>query len=793
MIAEVLINEKVNKLDKTFDYKVPKELEENIKIGSVVKVTLRGKKITGFVLNIKEKSNFKNLVNIIEIINNEDLTNEKIKLAKIISIKTFSPLAPCIKLFLNPGISKKTSIKTQKEKIYSLEENIKKIVNIESFEETKTKLKEKENIKITENHFNILKYFIKENIDAIYKEILMENLDINSGIIKTCVKNKLLKEEEIEVTQNIYNYSNEKEKKLELNKEQKQVFNKIIDSVGENKFKEFLLFGVTGSGKTEVYMQSIEETIKKGKNAIMLVPEIGLTPQMEKVFSKRFGSKISIMHSRLSKRERFDEWENIRKGEKNIVIGTRSAIFSPLKNIGIIIIDEQHDKSYIAGSTPRYDAKEVARLIAKLNNAVYISGSATPLVNTMYEAKKGKINLLEMKNRVASLKLPEVEVVNMRTKKGIFSDKLVENINKNIDLGKQSLIFLNRRGFSNLAICRSCGKTYTCPNCSVNLTYHKRGNIFKCHYCGYSKINIGKCENCGENISFIGVGTQKVKEELEKTFKKLKEEGKAKREITSIIMDQDSVNLYGSHKDIINEFLDKKRDVLIGTQMIAKGHDFADVNLVSVLFADNILNSENYDGSEIAFETLVQVIGRAGRKENGKAIIETYNPEHYLIELARENNYDDFYKQEIKIRKNLNYPPFTDILTFQILSKKEQDAVNIGTELFVKLKKYINILKNNLYKKYEKVINEKLINIKNKEEKERIKQKYMKEYIKVLNKIEIYDLQPYRINKIDNIYRWKIVMKCRYNVLVMMWIKDILKSINLPSSTNIYLLINDSN
>lgn len=793
MIAEVLINEKVNKLDKTFDYKVPKELEENIKIGSVVKVTLRGKKITGFVLNIKDKSNFKNLVNIIEIINNEDLTNEKIKLAKIISIKTFSPLAPCIKLFLNPGISKKTSIKTQKEKIYSLEENIKKIVNIESFEETKTKLKEKENIKITENHFNILKYFIKENIDAIYKEILMENLDINSGIIKTCVKNKLLKEEEIEVTQNIYNYSNEKEKKLELNKEQKQVFNKIIDSVGENKFKEFLLFGVTGSGKTEVYMQSIEETIKKGKNAIMLVPEIGLTPQMEKVFSKRFGSKISIMHSRLSKRERFDEWENIRKGEKNIVIGTRSAIFSPLKNIGIIIIDEQHDKSYIAGSTPRYDAKEVARLIAKLNNAVYISGSATPLVNTMYEAKKGKINLLEMKNRVASLKLPEVEVVNMRTKKGIFSDKLVENINKNIDLGKQSLIFLNRRGFSNLAICRSCGKTYTCPNCSVNLTYHKRGNIFKCHYCGYSKINTGKCENCGENISFIGVGTQKVKEELEKTFKKLKEEGKAKREITSIIMDQDSVNLYGSHKDIINEFLDKKRDVLIGTQMIAKGHDFADVNLVSVLFADNILNSKNYDGSEIAFETLVQVIGRAGRKENGKAIIETYNPEHYLIELARENNYDDFYKQEIKIRKNLNYPPFTDILTFQILSKKEQDAVNIGTELFVKLKKYINILKNNLYKKYEKVINEKLINIKNKEEKERIKQKYMKEYIKVLNKIEIYDLQPYRINKIDNIYRWKIVMKCRYNVLVMMWIKDILKSINLPSSTNIYLLINDSN
>lgn len=793
MIAEVLINEKVNKLDKTFDYKVPKELEKNIKIGSVVKVTLRGKKITGFVLNIKEKSNCKNLVNIIEIINNEDLTNEKIKLAKIIAVKTFSPLAPCIKLFLNPGISKKASIKSKKEKIYFLEENIKKLVDIESFENTKINLKEDKNIKITKNHFEILKFFIKENIDVMYKEILIEKLDINVGIINTCVKNKLLKEEEIEVRQNIYNYSNEKEKKLELNKEQKEVFSKIIDSAKENKFKEFLLFGVTGSGKTEVYMQAIEETIKMEKNAIMLVPEIGLTPQMEKVFSKRFGSKISIMHSRLSKRERYDEWENIRKGEKNIVIGTRSAIFTPLKNIGIIIIDEQHDKSYIAGSTPRYDAKEVARLIAKINNAVYISGSATPLVNTMYDAKNGKIDLLEMKNRVSSLKLPEVEVVDMRTKKGIFSDNLIENINKNIELEKQSLIFLNRRGFSNLAICRSCGRTYTCPNCSVNLTYHKRGNVFKCHYCGYTKINTGKCENCGENISFIGVGTQKVKEELEKTFKKLKYEGNAKREITSVIMDQDSVNLYGSHKDIINEFINKKRDVLIGTQMIAKGHDFANVNLVSVLFADNILNSESYDGSEIAFETLIQVIGRAGRKENGKAIIETYNPDHYLIELAKENNYYDFYKQEIKIRENLNYPPFTDILTFQILSKKEENSIKIGTELLIKLKKYINILKKNLYRNYKKILDKKLENIKNEKIKEQKKQQYTNEYIKILNKIEIYDLQPYRINKIDNTYRWKIVMKCKYNIVVMMWIKDILKSINLPSSTNIYLLINDSN
>lgn len=772
MIAEILINENTSNLNKLFDYRIPEIMEEKIKIGSVVKVIFNKRKITGFVLNIKEKTKLNKLNNIIEILENDDLDENRIKLAKMISIKYFANLNSCLKLFLNPGFSKSKSLKKQKENIYILEKEVKELLKeIENFnfKNVKKEIKEKYNINISINHFKILEYFKNENIDMQYEKILIEDIDISKNILNTCVKNNILKKEEIEVVQNIYKYNDENKKKLKLNSEQEMAFNKIIEAINNEKFKEFLLFGVTGSGKTEIYMQVIEETIKKGKSAIMLVPEIGLTPQMEKVFSKRFGSNISIMHSRLTKRERYDEWQNIKNGEKKIIIGTRSAIFSPIKNIGVIIIDEEHDKSYISGNSPRYDVKDIARYIANSENAVYIKGSATPLITSMYDAKNRNVELLELKNRVSSLKLPEVEIVDMRTSKNMFSEKLIEYLKENIEKEKQSLIFLNRRGFSNIALCKACGYMYRCPNCSVNITYHKRENAFKCHYCGYTEKNTGKCKNCGSDISFIGYGTQKVKEELEKKLK-----------IKSIIMDQDSVNLYGGHKDIINEFINKKRDVLIGTQMIAKGHHFPNVNLVSVLLADNILNSENYEGSEIAFQTLVQVIGRAGREENGKALIQTYNPDNYIIDLAKKNDYYSFYNLEIALRKNLNYPPFTDILTFQIVSNKDDVAEKVGYELLYKLRKYKEFLKENLIEKKLKKL-----------EMVSAKEKYINKYKEQLDKIEIYDLMPYRINKINNIYRWKIVMKAKLDLTVMNWIKDIIKSIKLPAKTNINLIINN--
>lgn len=800
MVAEILINENVNSLNKTFDYNIPEKFED-INIGSRVKIMFGKRKTDGFVLGIKEKSDFPKLNNILEIISNEKISKDKVELAKYISVKYFASLSSCIKLVLNPGNSKKNVLNKNFEKAYILDKEIlgkirEDVLNSEvekaidfnlEFKNIKKLLKSKFNINITNNHFIVIRYFVEEDIDIEYEKNLLEELEfenISKGILDTMVKNGILKEEKIEVTGDMYKYNFEKKEALKLNEEQQIAFDEVSSNIGNNVFKEYLLFGVTGSGKTEVYMQLIEDAINKGKTAIMLVPEIGLTPQMEKVFSERFGSIISIMHSRLSNRERYDEWENIKSGDKKIVIGTRSAIFSPLENLGLIIIDEEHDFSYISGSNPRYDAKEVARYIAKKNNIIMLSGSASPLVTSMYNAKIGKSKLLTLKNRVSNLNMPEVQLVNMRNNKNIFSEELLDYLKTNIEKEKQSLIFLNRRGFSNLAICRNCGSTKVCPNCAVNLTYHKRGNVFKCHYCGYTKINTGKCEKCEGDISYIGYGTQKVKEELEKVFEEKFKKGEVKREITSVIMDQDSVNISGGHKEIIDEFINMKRDVLIGTQMIAKGHHFPDVNLVSVLLADNILNSENYDGAEIAFQTLLQVIGRAGREENGKALIQTYNPDSYIIDLAKKNDYISFYNLEIEMRKALNYPPFSDIITFQIFSSKEEVAEKTAYELLMKLRKYMNVLKNNLLKGYINALNK--LNITDEKKKECIEK-----YKTIINKIEIYDVQPYRVNKINNVYRYKIIMKAKYNNIIRLWIKDIVDSINLKAKTQINIIINE--
>lgn len=814
MVAEILINENVNNLNRTFDYNIPKEMED-LKIGSRVKIMFGRRKVDGFVLNIKDTSDFPKLKYILEIISNEELDKMRLDLAKYISVKYFAPLASCIKLVLNPGISKKSQLKKSLETVYFLNSNLKEKLseflkeknthiadnetsnkeNLENkgidnldFKGLKAFLKKTLDINITEKHFLILKYFLEESLDIEYEKNILEYFDgeISKNILSTMVKNGVLGKNEIEVLQNMYKYDGKRKEKLKLNEEQKAAFDKIVSGIKENMFTEYLLFGVTGSGKTEVYMQIIEEAIKEEKTAIMLVPEIGLTPQMEKVFAERFGSNISIMHSRLSQRERFDEWENIKKGDKKIVIGTRSAIFAPLKNLGVIIIDEEHDFSYISGSTPRYDAKDVARFIAKKTGAVYVSGSATPLVSSMYDAKRGKRNLLTLTKRVSSLKMPEVEIVNMRNTKEMFSQNLIEKLEKNIELKKQSLIFLNRRGFSNLAICTKCGETKKCPNCSVNLTYHKRGNVFKCHYCGYTVLNTSLCYSCKKPMTYIGYGTQKVKEEIENIFKEKKKLGEVQRELETVIMDQDSVNMYGGHKEIIDEFINMKRDVLIGTQMIAKGHHFPDVNLVSVLLADNILNSENYDGAEKAFQTLVQVIGRAGREENGTALIQTYNPDNYIIELAKKNDYNAFYDLEIEMRKALNYPPFSDIITFQIFSDKEEIAEKTSYELLIKLKKYTNVLKKNLIKRYIDRLNKTDLQ---KEKKILLLEKYKKE----IEKTEIYDVQPYRINKINNVYRYKIIMKAKYNIVVMQWIKDILNSIKLKNKTSINIIINETN
>lgn len=787
-IAEILINENVNKLNKTFDYMVPDNLKDKINLGSRVEVVFNSRKTDGFVLNFKEESEFKKLNNVLEIIAESELSKDRIDLARYISSKYFASLASCIKLLLDPGKVGKNILNKKMENAYSLNDDVKTLIlkNIDKdFLDIKNIIKENLDINITERHLDVIIYFIENEIEIEFESIILEDLELTKAILNTMVKNNVLEKKKIEVLQNRYTYKGEAKEKLKLNEEQQNAFNKITESISKNKFDEFLLFGVTGSGKTEVYMQVIEETIKNGKTAIMLVPEIGLTPQMEKVFSERFKDKISIMHSRLTKKERSDEWNNIKNGEKQIVIGTRSAVFAPLNNIGLIIIDEEHDMSYISGSNPRYDAKELARYIAKQNKGVLVLGSATPLVTSMYRTKTNKSKLLTMKKRVHEVKMPDVKIINMRTKTGYFSDELIKKLKENMEEEKQSLIFLNRRGYSSMLMCSSCGKTFMCPNCSVNLKYHKYEDILKCHYCGYTEKNPAKCPDCGGEIKNFGTGTEKIELELKKVFKDLLEKGEVKREITTARMDQDMVNKNGGHKYIIDEFVKKKRDVLIGTQMIAKGHHFKDVNMVAVLLADNLLNFESYLASEQSFQTLVQVIGRAGREENGIALIQTYNPDNYIIELAKNNDYLSFYNMELNIRKNLNYPPFMDLISFQILSDNIDKGYSVGKELEIKLKRYLDVLKQNLEKIFNKALDKTaVLNEMQKDEK----RKEFKEY---LNNIQLFDIQNYRINKLKNMYRWRIILKAKYNDIVMHWIKDILDSIKLPKGTAVNLIINN--
>ncbi len=391
----------------------------------------------------------------------------------------------------------------------------------------------------------------------------------------------------------------------------------------------------------------------------MLVPEISLTPQMVDRFLARFGEQIAVLHSKLSIGERYDEWQKIQKGEVKIVIGARSAIFAPLQNLGIIMIDEEHDASYKSETTPRYHAKELAGYLAKKNSCPLVLGSATPDLESYYEAKETeKSNLYCLTKRANEAKLPQIQVIDLRQElalgnKSMLSSQLQEEIQKNLEAKKQTILFLNRRGYSTFLMCRDCGYVFKCKNCNISLTYHKFENQLKCHYCGLEENVPHNCPECGsEKVKYFGTGTQKLEEEVHHLFPNG----------TTIRMDNDTVTKKNSHEEILNQFKNEKIDILIGTQMVVKGHHFPNVTLVGVVAADGILNLEDFRAPERTFQTLVQVAGRAGREEAGRVIIQTYNPEHYAIIHSQNQNYEDFVKTEIPLRKLLKYPPFCDII-----------------------------------------------------------------------------------------------------------------------------------
>ena len=463
--------------------------------------------------------------------------------------------------------------------------------------------------------------------------------------------------------------------KKTLTKDQNEVYEKI--SLSLNHYEPFLLYGITGSGKTEVYIKLVEEVIKNGKSGIVLVPEISLTHQIAKRFYEAFGSDVAILHSSLSEGEKYDEYLKIYRGEVHVVVGTRSAIFAPIKNLGIIIIDEEDASSYKQENNPRYNAKDIAMFRGKYNNIPVVLGSATPSLDSKARADKGVYTLLTLKNRVGSAILPTITVVDMepemKKRNMIFSDILVTKMKEKINKGEQVILLLNRRGFSTFITCSNCGFTYKCPSCDITLTYHKSTNNLICHYCGYQQKCEDKCPKCKDKaLNYYGLGTEKLEEKLNELLPSAK----------VVRMDQDTTRRKGAHEQIIEDFKNEKYNILLGTQMISKGLDFPKVTLVGVINADTTLNIPNFKASENTFSLLHQVAGRSGRSTSpGEVIIQTFNPDNYVIKCVKENSYDKFYLYEMNFRKKLKYPPYYYLVSLKIIGKEYEKTIDASKKV----------------------------------------------------------------------------------------------------------------
>ena len=677
MIAEIVINRSAKKLNRTFDYGIPKELEELIMIGSTVLVPF-GKSSSleeGFVVGIKENTTYE-VKYIVKIKHN--LTEKQIELAQWMAKRYFCNVSDCIKQMLTPGTKNKNSEKNIQDKTINVL-YLKKDIEEIQFDIEMGKIKSEKQKKILQ--------FLKNNEGVTVPEIEMFTGGTRA-IVKTLEKNGYVEIVEKKIERNpLANKQIEKTENLKLTDEQQKAFNAVSNVMNKNEYKEFLLYGVTGSGKTEVYLQLIGEALKQNKTAIVLVPEISLTPQMIDRFIARFNQdEIAVLHSKLSIGERYDEWNKIKENKAKIIIGARSAIFAPTENIGIIIIDEEHDSSYKSEAVPKYDAKEIAKKIAKESNCPLVLGSATPDLVTYYKAQEGKIELLELTKRANNSKLPQVEIVDLKMElangnRSMLSVDLHDAIEKNLENKRQTILFLNRRGYSTFIMCRECGYTVKCKNCNISMTYHKTENKLKCHYCGYEESVVKICPEChSTKIRYFGTGTQKLEQEINKIFP----------QATTIRMDIDTVTKKNSHEEILNKFKNENIDILIGTQMVVKGHHFPNVTLVGVIAADSSLNIDDYRANERTFQILTQVAGRAGRENlDGNVIIQTYNPENFSIQCAKEQNYEKFYNTEIALRKQLKYPPFCDIILIGFNSLVEKEIIDVSGKVY-------NYLKNNL-------------------------------------------------------------------------------------------------
>lgn len=657
MFANIIIDISHEKLDKTFQYAIPERLAGQIEVGMLVSVPFGNgnRKITGYVIELTDRpqiavTRIKEIDSIVE--GRVKAETRLIRLAAWIRHNYGSTMNQALKTV----IPIKESVKAKEKKMVRL---------IISREEALEKLQE---FTRKSNHARVRLLSALLDDEMIEYSLITGKLNVTGQTIKSFEKMGIIEIEVTEYYRNPVKVRPEAEIRNILNPVQKHVVDTILDDYRAGIRDTYLIFGVTGSGKTEVYMNVIEDVIAQGRQVIMLIPEISLTYQTVVRFYRRFGDRVSIMNSRLSKGERYDQFRRALNGDIDIMIGPRSALFTPFENIGLIVIDEEHEGAYKSETSPRYHARETAIEIAKDSNASVILGSATPSVDSYYHALKGEYKLLELKNRARSSSLPDVYVEDLREElkagnRSIFSYRLQKMIQDRLEHKQQIMLFLNKRGYAGFISCRSCGHVMKCPHCDVSLTAHKNGKLV-CHYCGYEEPMVHKCPSCGSKyISGFRAGTQQVEEIVHKMYPQAK----------VLRMDMDTTAAKGSHEKILAAFANHEADILIGTQMIVKGHDFPNVTLVGILAADMSLYSSDYRAPERTFQLLTQAAGRAGRGDlKGEVVIQTYTPDHYSIVTAQHQDYTGFFEQEIQYRTLLNYPPVSNLLLVKLSSKDEK-------------------------------------------------------------------------------------------------------------------------
>jgi len=725
-IAKVIVDVPASAIDQTFDYEIPARYLHVLKPGMRVIVPFGPRKIMGFVVEMAAESSFQKLKPIAEVLDLEPvLTKELLDLGRWLANQTLSLQVTALQVML-PRVLKSKYKKeivrnTNEELIPELEDlfagldaipfelfegsslsyyQLKKAVEageltIEYIVESKitkkfeTMVRPKKALhfleeaiaelpKTAKKQAAILDYFI-ESPEEITQKLLLKKFQTTNSTIKTLVEKNLLETYRKEVFRNPYDdHSIVRTEALKLTAEQEQAIEPILKSIEQENHEVFLVHGVTGSGKTEIYLQAIQEVINKGKEAIVLVPEISLTPQMVNRFKGRFGKNVAVMHSALSDGEKFDEWRKIQRKEVQVVVGARSAIFSPFENLGIIIIDEEHETSYKQEDQPRYHARDVAIERGKNNHFPVVLGSATPTLESFARAEKDVYKLAALKKRTNDKPMPEVITVDMRNElhagnRTMFSRLLMDKIADCLAKGEQIVLLLNRRGYSTFIMCRDCGHVKECPHCDIALTYHKNNNRLKCHYCAYEEAVPTICPECNSDlIRYFGTGTQRVEEALTQLIP----------EASVLRMDVDTTRRKGAHEKILKQFADGKADILLGTQMIAKGLDFENVTLVGVLTADSMLHLPDFRSSEKTFQLLTQVSGRAGRHElTGEVIVQTYTPEHYSIQLASQYNFHEFYLKEMAMRKAFQYPPYYYLALITITHQNHVKVVQSAQQI----------------------------------------------------------------------------------------------------------------